>query len=80
MLLELQPSSQVQHELDLDEPEPDQSKLMVTIDKLNQKYGKGTLIVGSAGVEGDKRAWSMKQERRTPAYTTCWQDMPIVRA
>ena len=80
MLLELQPSSQVQHELDLDEPEPDQSKLMITMDKLNQKYGKGTLIVGSAGVEGDKREWSMRQERRTPAYTTCWQDMPIVRA
>ncbi|MEI8031247.1 MAG: DUF4113 domain-containing protein [Comamonadaceae bacterium] len=26
------------------------------------------------------RAWSMKQERRTPEYTSCWADMPVARA
>lgn len=34
----------------------------------------------SAGLAGDKRAWAMKQERRTPGYTTCWDDMPVARA
>jgi hypothetical protein len=24
--------------------------------------------------------WTGKQERRTPGYTTCWSEMPIVRA
>jgi DNA polymerase V len=29
---------------------------------------------------GDKRIWSMKQQRRTPGYTTCFDDMPVARA
>lgn len=33
----------------------------------------------SAGLAGDKRQWSMKQERRTPGYTTRWEDIPVVR-
>lgn len=80
MLLELQPDTVMQGELDLDEPAPDKGKLMTALDSINQKYGKGTLIMGSAGVRGDDRAFSMRQERRTPAYTTKWEDMPTVRA
>jgi hypothetical protein len=26
------------------------------------------------------REWVMKQERRTPRYTTLWEEMPLVRA
>ncbi|MGJ7553324.1 Y-family DNA polymerase [Variovorax sp. RB3P1] len=80
MLLELQPDTVIQGELDLDEAAPDKGKLMTALDSINQKYGKGTLIMGSSGVRGDDRAFSMKQERRTPAYTTKWEDMPTVRA
>lgn len=80
MLLELQPNTVIQGELDLDEAAPDKGKLMTALDSINQKYGKGTLIMGSSGVRGDDRAFSMKQERRTPAYTTKWEDMPTVRA
>ena len=36
--------------------------------------------MASAGLAGDRRAWTMKQERRTPGYTTCWTDMPVARA
>ena len=80
MLLELQDGVIEQFELNL-EPEPeDKGTLMTTLDKLNGRYGKGTIILGSAGLDGDKRAFSMKQERRTPAYTTSWEDIPIVRA
>jgi len=53
---------------------------MTTLDGLNLRYGRGTVLMASAGLAGDKRAWSMKQERRTPGYTTCWADMPVVRA
>jgi len=54
---------------------------MSTLSRLNLRYGRGTvLIIASVGVARDKRAWSMKQERRTPAYTTCSADMPVVRA
>jgi DNA polymerase V len=36
--------------------------------------------LASAGLQGDRRVWSMKQERRTPAYTTCLADMPTAKA
>jgi DNA polymerase V len=81
MLLELQSDTVQQGELDLqDDAEQDRGKLMFALDELNLRYGRGTLKMASAGLAGDKRAWSMKQERRTPGYTTCMADMPIVRA
>ena len=81
MLLELQPDSQQQCELDLeDDHGEDRGKLMSALDGLNQRYGKGTVLMASAGAEGKRRVWSMKQERRTPGYTTRWEDMPVARA
>jgi hypothetical protein len=58
----------------------DKTRLMSALDSINQRFGKGTMKMASAGLEGDRRAWSMKQERRTPAYTTCWADIPVARA
>ena len=81
MLLDLQPQSHQQGELDLeDDRVEDRTKLMGALDTLNRRYGRGTVHMGSAGLAGDRRAWSMKQERRTPGYTTCVADMPVVRA
>lgn len=81
MLLDLQPSSVQQGELEL-EPEPvaDKSRLMTAMDTLNNRFGKGTVHVASAGYAGPLRAWGMKQERLTPQYTTSWSDMPVARA
>jgi DNA polymerase V len=81
MLLDLGPDSEVQQELDLEpEDDVDRSNLMTTLDRVNRRYGRGTLLLASAGLHGDMRSWSMRQERRTPQYTTCWDDMPTVRA
>jgi DNA polymerase V len=81
MLLELQPNTMLQAELDLKRDEaPDRSRLMATMDDLNQRYGRGTVQMASAGLAGDRRVWTIKQERRTPGYTTCWADMPVARA
>jgi DNA polymerase V len=81
MLLDLQPDTVLQGELALEGDDgQDRGRLMTTLDGLNLRYGRGTVLVASAGLAGDKRAWSMKQERRTPGYTTCWGDMPLVRA
>jgi DNA polymerase V len=81
MLLELQNSSYEQIELDLEQDSTtDRSKLMTALDVVNQRFGKGTLHMASAGMAGDKRAWSMKQERRTPCYTTQWKDILEVKA
>ncbi|OOG85158.1 hypothetical protein B0E41_08635 [Hydrogenophaga sp. A37] len=80
MFLELQPASVHQTELAL-EPEEERGKgrLMGALDGLNRRYGRGTVLLGSTGLQGDQRRWSMKQERRTPQYTTRWEDMPVVR-
>lgn len=93
ILLELQPASRQQLSLDIgarsskdllpaSAPESPihQPGLMTTLDSLNQRYGRGTLLLASTGLAGAKRAWSMKQERRTPQYTTRWADIPTVRA
>ena len=73
MLLDLQADSVCQVELDLEgDDTPSQTGLMSTLDGLNQRFGKGTVLMASAGLAGERRAWVMKQERRTPAYTTCW--------
>lgn len=80
MLLDLQPGDVHQAELPLGDSAADRGPLMATMDKLNQRYGKGALILASAGTAGDKRAWSMRQEMRTPHYTTQWQDVPVAFA
>jgi DNA polymerase V len=81
MLLDLQSDARMQFELDLqDDGVPDKGRLMTAMDGLNQRYGRGTLKMASAGLAGDRRVWAMKQERRTPGYTTCVADMPMARA
>lgn len=81
MLLDLQPASVQQAELDLeDDDQTDRMKLMSALDRVNGRYGKGTLSMASAGLAGERRTWEMKQERRTPRYTTQWEDMPVARA
>jgi DNA polymerase V len=85
MLLDLQPDSVIQGELDLGDDDSleeiaDKARLMSALDAINKRYGRGTMKMASAGLDGDRRVWSMRQERRTPAYTTNWADIPIVRA
>lgn len=70
--------------------ERDRERLMETLDQVNERWGKGTLKVATARLEKTpsaspedealRRGWLMKQERRTPRYTTCWDEIPIVRA
>ena len=81
MLMDLQSNAIKQCELDL-EPEVDSNsaQLMMVLDDINQRYGRGTMKLGSAGLAGDRRVWAMRQERKTPGYTTCIADISMVRA
>ncbi len=76
MLLDLQANDLGQAELALDDTTPQATALMASLDAINDRYGKGTLRVASAGVQDRKRAFEMRQERRTPHYTTSWSDLP----
>ncbi|MEJ6002601.1 translesion error-prone DNA polymerase V subunit UmuC [Paucibacter soli] len=90
MLVDLQPEGLAQGELDLfveggagegaHEERRDRSKLMSAMDQVNARYGRGSLHVASTGVSQEKATWSMRQERRTPRYTTCLNEIPIARA
>ena len=85
MLLDLQPACQGQQELDLGdaavEHERRQARLMRALDAVNDRFGRGTLTLGSAGLcQEPGRRWTMRQERRTPRYTTCWDELLTVGA
>lgn len=83
VLMDLQPDTVHQQELDLESDDQGlqgRTRLMAALDTINHRFGHGTMKLGSAGTTGDKSKWSMKQERRTPAYTTRLSDIPIAKA
>jgi DNA polymerase V len=84
MLLDLYPAStQQQAELLFDEPSTrrNEGKLMEAVDRINARYGQATLHIGSTGhTQTDDAGWRMKQEHRTPRYTTRLDEIPIARA
>jgi len=82
MLLDIRPAELIQYELALDgdEADPGSRRLMQALDAVNQRFGRGTVTLASAGLSGDQRQWCMKQERRTPGYTTDWDGLALVRA
>ena len=64
MLLDLQSDTIEQHELDFEGPGKsemgpanDRTRLMLTLDNLNSRYGRGTVLMASAGLAGDRREW-----------------------
>lgn len=80
--MDLSPATREQCELDLDDDGamPRRDQLMAAMDKLNGRYGKGSVHAGSAGTASQVKGWEMRQDRRTPNYTTAWAEVPIVRA
>ena len=80
MLMDIGPAGAVQGELDLFGIGEERSELMSAIDGINAKFGKGAIRVASAGAGDRRRDWQMRQELRTPHYTTRLEDIPIARA
>jgi DNA polymerase V len=73
ILGEITPVGQYQADW-LEPPHATHTPLMAALDALNQRFGRGTVKVST---QGAYRAWQMKQERKSPNYTTCWDDVPI---
>ena len=92
MLVELQAQAVAQTAFDFDAPAAgeagscdaartgDRIRLMTALDAVNQRFGRGALQLAGARGLGHTKSWAMRQERRTPYYTTCWADLPIARA
>lgn len=54
-----------------------QDALMKAIDEANQKFG--TRLIKHAAEHLKQAEWHSKRERRSPAYTTAWADLPQVK-
>lgn len=67
MLLDLEGPEVNQAELDLDEPGADRAPLMGAVNALNDRYGRSTVGLASAGLAGTKRRFEMKRERGRPS-------------
>jgi len=51
--------------------------IMDCMDEINEKMGSHRITYASAGI---KKPWQMKRKSLTPSYTTCWDDIPVVKA
>ena len=80
ILMDLTDSDAEQFELTLDDPGEDRSRLMTAMDTLNGRFGKGSVHLAATGASKAKLEWGMRQERKTPQYTTVLGDIPIARA
>ncbi len=77
MLTALVPASQRQLDLFEDRDRERSSRLMRVLDRLNADMGAGTLRYAA---EGYVKRWRTRFERRSPASTTNWRDLPVARA
>ena len=50
--------------------------LMPLLDRINHKMGKGTIKLASDGIA---QQWQMKTANKSPAYTTRWDELALVR-
>ena len=76
MLMDLQPATRQQLTLDLDADMPENRiRLMQAMDQINRRYGRGSLVLGSAGGIGAQPVWGMKQERLSAGFTTDWRGL-----
>ncbi|MBQ9405317.1 MAG: Y-family DNA polymerase [Desulfovibrio sp.] len=56
------------------ETDPKRRELMTALDKINAKHGRDTVRFAAEGLQG--QVWKMKQNKRSPRYTTEWEELP----
>jgi DNA polymerase V len=77
LLTGLVPANHIQADL-FDQHDRMRSKrLMVAFDQINDRWGAGTVRYAATG---RYRTWTTQFHRRSPAYTTHWDELPLVRA
>ncbi|PZD70184.1 hypothetical protein C1752_17113 [Acaryochloris thomasi RCC1774] len=76
MLLDISQANTMQGHLFQERNSEKAITLMNTVDQLNRLYGRRAVFFAS---EGCDQQWAMKRQRMTQAYTTRWEDLPVVR-
>ena len=79
ILLELAPATPAQGLLFLP-GDPREAALMAALDRVNGRYGPGTLHYAAAAgsMKHAREPWGMRQEHTSPAYTTAWSGLRTV--
>ena len=62
-------------QIDMFSTRKDNTKLMAAMDQINGIWGRGSLRSAAEGIQKD---WKMKREKKSPGYTTCWDQLPTV--
>ena len=52
-------------------------RLCTVVDALNRQFGKGTVTFG---ISGKQQGWQLRCDRRSPRFTTRWDELLVVRA
>lgn len=53
------------------------NNLMNSLDKINKKYGPGSLKVAACGV--NKKKWNMNRKHHSPRFVSDWNELPIAK-
>lgn len=70
--LDLHPASQVQGSLFIRPDSLARMQLMLTVDALNRRYGRGSVRFAAAGID---QAWKLRSEQLSQRYTTNWTEL-----
>lgn len=76
MLLDLTPAAHVQGSLFEMPDDPSSKARMNALDAINRKFGKGSLVYGTAGLT---REWDMRRGYMSKAYSTSWDELLVVK-
>ena len=77
MFTGLVPASHIQTDLFDSQNRARSKKLMAALDSVNDRFGSGTLHYAS---DGFTKPWRTQFHRRSPAYTTDWDALPVAMA
>ncbi|MEM7758854.1 MAG: Y-family DNA polymerase [Cyanobacteria bacterium P01_A01_bin.40] len=77
ILLELTSENLIQRSLFSNQNPAQSAALMKVMDSINRRFGKETIKLAATGI---KRKWIMRSEKRSPRYTTDWNELPTVKA
>jgi DNA polymerase V len=74
-LIEIMPKQHCQPDFFQPPQEKTADALMATLDNINQRYGSGSAFLAGEGI---RERWPMRQQHRSPCYTTDWSDLPTI--
>lgn len=70
--LDLHPAERIQETLFHQADSMERRQLMASLDALNQRFGRGTVSFAAGGT---RKAWALRSDQRSQAYTTKWTEL-----